>query len=119
MLASNFQSPSALRIEWCKARARAHHWQEECLLLDEEMGHVLRYFSWRAEWWKNIAEQFTGHAPDGTCAIIFREGRRAYALRQAAIQTGLKAHCIKTWDGLSDQLKKGEHAAQDIDKLVK
>ena len=27
----------ALRVEWCKACARAHRWQEECLLLHEEM----------------------------------------------------------------------------------
>ncbi|KAF8163735.1 hypothetical protein B0H34DRAFT_650742, partial [Crassisporium funariophilum] len=27
----------ALRIEWCRARARAHWWQEECVLLNKEM----------------------------------------------------------------------------------
>jgi hypothetical protein len=27
----------ALEREWCRARARAHRWQEECLLLNEEM----------------------------------------------------------------------------------
>ncbi|KAG6874530.1 hypothetical protein C0992_007603 [Termitomyces sp. T32_za158] len=33
----------ALRIEWCKARARAHRRQEECLLLNEEMHHASNY----------------------------------------------------------------------------
>ncbi|KAL4259471.1 CxC2-like cysteine cluster KDZ transposase-associated domain-containing protein [Pleurotus pulmonarius] len=33
----------ALRIEWCKARARAQRWQEECMLLWEEMRRVIEF----------------------------------------------------------------------------
>ncbi|KAJ3513191.1 hypothetical protein NLJ89_g3086 [Agrocybe chaxingu] len=42
----------ALRIEWCKARARAHRWQEECVLLAEEMRRVIAFFQWQCQWWK-------------------------------------------------------------------
>ncbi|KIM60962.1 hypothetical protein SCLCIDRAFT_26283 [Scleroderma citrinum Foug A] len=31
----------AIRVEWCKARARTHHWQEEVKLLFEEMQWML------------------------------------------------------------------------------
>ncbi|KAK0499953.1 hypothetical protein EDD18DRAFT_1348754 [Armillaria luteobubalina] len=31
-----------LRIEWCKTRAQAHRWREECKLLKVEMDCVKR-----------------------------------------------------------------------------
>jgi len=46
---------SALQVEWCKARAHVHRWQEECLLLREEMRRVLATFSWQCENWRRIA----------------------------------------------------------------
>ena len=113
-------SLAALRIEWCKARARTHRWQEECILLEEEMEHVIRYFSWRAKWWKDIAEHFVSMLmPAGTDEAIFREGKHAYALHQAASQGALQAHCADVWDRLQDRLKKGECAALDIESLIK
>ncbi|RDX44815.1 hypothetical protein OH76DRAFT_1328515, partial [Lentinus brumalis] len=47
---SNLQE--SLRVEWCKARARAQRWTEECELLQEEMRRVLQYHEWRADWWE-------------------------------------------------------------------
>ena len=46
---------AALRVEWCKAQARTHRWQEECLLLDEEMRRVTRFFTWQIKMWKERA----------------------------------------------------------------
>ncbi|KAG1814844.1 hypothetical protein EV424DRAFT_1473281 [Suillus variegatus] len=40
----------SLHVEWCKARARAHRWEEEVQLLCEEMRHVLSFFEWQARW---------------------------------------------------------------------
>ncbi|KAF8960091.1 hypothetical protein BDZ97DRAFT_1922493 [Flammula alnicola] len=88
---------AALCIEWCKARARAHRWQEECLLLQEEMHRVIAYFSWQAKKWRRQAE---GHADkvltssrtdarlvaaDTAAESIVREGKVTYAYQQAAI----------------------------------
>ncbi|KDQ23111.1 hypothetical protein PLEOSDRAFT_1017784, partial [Pleurotus ostreatus PC15] len=45
----------ALRIEWCKTRARAQRWQEECVLLGEEMRRVLEFHRWQAKEWETRA----------------------------------------------------------------
>ncbi|KAJ7271334.1 hypothetical protein B0H12DRAFT_972467, partial [Mycena haematopus] len=44
-------SPTAVRIEWAKTRARCHRWREEVDLLEAEMARVLRFFDWRTTWW--------------------------------------------------------------------
>ena len=46
---------TALRIEWCRTRARAMRWSEEVLLVQEEMRRVLEYMSWLANWWSSHA----------------------------------------------------------------
>ena len=42
----------ALELEWCRAWACAHRWQEECLLLNEEMRRVLAFFKWQVSDWR-------------------------------------------------------------------
>ncbi|KAF8233977.1 hypothetical protein L208DRAFT_1062997, partial [Tricholoma matsutake] len=42
-------------FDWCKACARAHCWQEECLLLEEEMQQVLMSFLWEIDVWRRRA----------------------------------------------------------------
>ncbi|KAM6504122.1 hypothetical protein JOM56_001065 [Amanita muscaria] len=108
----------ALRVEWCKARARAHRWQEECLLLEEEMTRVLRYFSWRADWWKAIADRMISSGFNTSDDDATAEGRCAYALRQSSLQVALKKNCEKTWHGLDVKLKEGDGAAEDINGFV-
>ncbi|SJL15638.1 uncharacterized protein ARMOST_19142 [Armillaria ostoyae] len=46
----------ALRMEWCKSRARAQRWQEECDLLIEELRRVQVTFACYAEQWTKRAE---------------------------------------------------------------
>ncbi|KAK0435653.1 hypothetical protein EV421DRAFT_1892517 [Armillaria borealis] len=46
----------ALRMEWCKSRARAQRWQEECDLLIEELHRVQVTFACYAEQWTKRAE---------------------------------------------------------------
>jgi hypothetical protein len=46
---------TALRIEWCKARARAQRWSEEVRLLLEEMRRILEFLNWRATFWETRA----------------------------------------------------------------
>ena len=45
---------SVLWIEWCKARARAHRWQEECLLLKEEMRCIVQFFDSKVAHWNGF-----------------------------------------------------------------
>lgn len=115
----------ALRVEWCKARARAHRWQEECLLLDEEMRRVKMFLGWQIEIWNDRASQTfptlnNTHSPENANLPLgireqelAEEGRRAYAYRQAAICRRIQHHCEVKWAGLSESLRAGEGAAID------
>jgi hypothetical protein len=53
---ANLWTGSQVRVEWCKARARAMHWSEEVELLQEEMRRVLQFFGWQATWWDSQRE---------------------------------------------------------------
>ncbi|KAF9456838.1 hypothetical protein BDZ94DRAFT_1176782, partial [Collybia nuda] len=77
----------ALRIEWCRARARAHRWQEECLLLQEEMRRVKEYFAWEEQLWIGRAVMVV----PGVDPLV-AEGQRAYAFRQAMVRSELRSH---------------------------
>ncbi|KAG1851559.1 hypothetical protein C8R48DRAFT_750003 [Suillus tomentosus] len=44
---------AGVRIEWCKARARAARWSEEVDLLLEEMRRVLAYLEWEIGAWRS------------------------------------------------------------------
>ncbi|KAI0747825.1 hypothetical protein C8Q80DRAFT_1316398 [Daedaleopsis nitida] len=82
---------ASLRVEWCKARARAQRWSEECELLQEEMHRVLAYHEWRGSWWEcQVGRNFADK-------LDYQEGADAYAFRQASIQRGIRARCQKAW----------------------
>ncbi|KAJ7572817.1 hypothetical protein C8J56DRAFT_756599, partial [Mycena floridula] len=40
-----------LRIEWCKSRAQAQRWREECILTIEEMRRVVAFMVWAKDQW--------------------------------------------------------------------
>ncbi|KAF8131200.1 hypothetical protein EV363DRAFT_1165737 [Boletus edulis] len=80
-----------LRIEWCKARARAHRWAEEVKLLLEEMWRTVVFFEWDATDWNTRGVEFTSDDP----ALL--EGFRAYAQRQAALRRALATSCCMSW----------------------
>ncbi|KAG6871074.1 hypothetical protein C0992_011776, partial [Termitomyces sp. T32_za158] len=92
----------ALRIEWCKARARAQRWQEECVLLDEEMRRVLAFFRHQEGVWNMRAVRAYSHVDSYTAA-----GLRSYAQRQAMLQQQLQLKCQRDWQGLSHQINNG------------
>ncbi|KAH7918603.1 hypothetical protein BV22DRAFT_1024324 [Leucogyrophana mollusca] len=80
-----------LRLEWCKARARAMRWSEEVELLEEEMRRVLQYLRWHATWWDNQSDRRTQPDP------AEREGLRAFAVRQADHRRTLAAQFTALW----------------------
>ncbi|KAG6895616.1 hypothetical protein C0992_000364, partial [Termitomyces sp. T32_za158] len=93
----------ALRIEWCKSRARAQRYQEECLLLQEEMRRVLAYFDKREQHWTTIASMSYLHNLDHQS----QAGMRAYAHRQAALQHSFATTCRATWKELPNLIMTG------------
>ncbi|RDX41714.1 hypothetical protein OH76DRAFT_1459063 [Lentinus brumalis] len=84
-------SGAGLRVEWCKARARAMRWSEEVELLQEEMRRTQEYHNWRASWWQeHVGRTFQQRAE-------LTEGMRAYAHRQAAIRRRMSEYCKRAW----------------------
>ncbi|KAF7982027.1 hypothetical protein HWV62_30280 [Athelia sp. TMB] len=90
-----------LRIEWCKARARAYRWSEEVFLLLEEMTRVQKYHSWHAAWWEDQA-----FARDGL-TVEESEGFAAYAFRQSHIRTAMGAVCTAAWQDVEKYVSLG------------
>ncbi|KZP24407.1 hypothetical protein FIBSPDRAFT_1011668, partial [Athelia psychrophila] len=80
-----------LRIQWCKARARAMRWSEEVLILREEMVRVLVFLTWHALWWERQALRRTGLSPEAA------EGVAAYAYKQANIRRKIRASFDTLW----------------------
>ena len=67
-------------MEWAKAKARANRWEEEVILLDEEMRRVLEFCKWKASWWGEQINRREGLAEP------LAEGLRAYAEEQADME---------------------------------
>ena len=97
----------ALRIEWAKTRARSLRWSEEVDLLEEEMRRILRFLTWRADWWEGQVGRRC--LPDGPEL----EGETAYAMRQAAVQSGLHRSFALKWETLPELIRKGR-AGEDL-----
>lgn len=92
---------SALRVEWCKARARASRWSEECKLIEEEMRRVIAFHAYQARWWLDQIGLKTAASEE------HREGLVAYALCQAELRTSLGTFCKHTWRNVSEWLEVG------------
>ena len=86
---------TALCLEWCKARARAHRWQEECSLLEEEMRRIKVFFGWQGRYWTEMA------------AVAGTEGPCAYGCRQAAMRQSMLDYCENAWKDTDEYLRFG------------
>lgn len=104
-----------LRIEWCRARARSMRWNEEVLLLREEMRRVLTFLEWRASWWVGQAGRESLVSP------AHAEGLQAYGHRQASVQRALLVSFKSKWCQVNEYISSGkgmsdaEADAQDVD----
>ncbi|KAF9496303.1 hypothetical protein BDN71DRAFT_1468824 [Pleurotus eryngii] len=96
----------ALRIEWCKSRARAQRWQEECVLLQEEMRRVIQFHQSTANQWLTRANEAE------------TEGARAYAWRQQAVRETLLTMCRETWKDVGQFVEMGEGAVKAGQPLI-
>jgi hypothetical protein len=79
-----------MRIEWCKARARAMRWEEEVYLLQEETRRILQFFEWEALRWD-------GRVAASTDEVADCESRIAYARRQASLRRRLAQRFQDMW----------------------
>jgi len=100
-----------MRIEWSRARARAHRWQEEALLLEEEMRRVLAFFTWKAQKWIDLAvsvQEEVLEAQESTFSTEVQRqihsGKIAHAKQQASLYKAMGEYCRTRWKGLSDKL---------------
>lgn len=86
-----------LRVEWAKSLARAERWEEEVLLLREEMRRVLVVFEHQAQWWRSQGPLRTTKDPH------LLSGLRAYAEKQASIREQLASDFASMWlQGVKD-----------------
>ncbi|KAF8487958.1 hypothetical protein F5888DRAFT_1588436, partial [Russula emetica] len=67
----------ALHVEWAKSMAQADRWEEDVVLLDEEMHCMLKFCEWKADWWVRQVPL----RKDVTKPLA--EGLKAYAAEQA------------------------------------
>ncbi|KAK0494247.1 hypothetical protein EDD18DRAFT_1107274 [Armillaria luteobubalina] len=91
----------ALCIEWCKSRARAQHWQEECELLVEEIRCVKVTFQFYEKVWKDRAER------------VDLSSARAYTLKQAALWQELEKSAAEQWSSTLMSLPPLPHEVPD------
>ena len=85
--------PLALRVQWCRARARVMRWTEEISLVQEEMRRVCAYLSCYADWWSNHANVGYMKQYDP----FLSEGLAAYAERQAHLRTSMRGLFEDLW----------------------
>ena len=88
-------------MEWCKSHARAKRWQEEVLLLQEEMRRVLMFLESEAQTWK-VRIQFSKQGIDEPT----QEGLSAYAHEQSAVRQELKAYFEDMWKEVEEFVRK-------------
>ncbi|KAF7305217.1 CxC2 domain-containing protein [Mycena kentingensis (nom. inval.)] len=90
---------TAMRVEWCRAYARARRWQEEIRILEEETRRLRVSLSHEGRIWalRGLA------IAEGGGNDRVKEGRAAYAAKQAAMydEMALRAELIRTeiWKG--------------------
>lgn len=81
----------ALRVEWCKSKARAARWREEVILVEEEMRRVIAFSHWKAKWWIDQAER--RQAVDDA----LKDGLKAFALEHADSETKFANYLDLQW----------------------
>lgn len=80
-----------MRAEWAQTRARMCRWEEEVLIIQEEMRRVLAFFEWKSTWWLEQANQRQGLESSIESGVI------AYAHKQANICLCMAARCAIYW----------------------
>ena len=83
------------RVSWLRAKARRDRWEEECDLLEAEMGWTLNYFKFQQDRWEKYAVEGVEHA-------------RSYGYRQREIWQYLYNHAAIEYDACMDAISKDD-----------
>jgi len=81
-----------MRVEWAQCIARADRWEEEAILLQEEMRRVVHFLEWKSKDWVSRAD-----ARAGVVAQEVRSGLSAYARKQASVFRNLAIRFCQRW----------------------
>jgi hypothetical protein len=81
----------SLQVEWSKSQARKDRWEEEVVIVQEEMRRVIAYHEWRARWWRSQAARRS----DVDDSLL--HGVAAYAEKQAHFSEQLAWQCAAYW----------------------
>lgn len=84
--------PTAVRVEWAKAKARAERWTEEVLLVNEEMRRTIAYCRWQSAWWKSQVGERQNISPE------LVDGMAAYAFEHADLEERFALDLERRWD---------------------
>ncbi|KAK7437564.1 hypothetical protein VKT23_018462 [Stygiomarasmius scandens] len=107
----------AVRVEWCKARARMLRWKEEVLLLTEELRRMQHYAIWKGEWWMARRVSLEGSYKVENVSAALQEGLDAYAWQQTQFQTDEAMKIRERWDGLSEHARKVLERIPDLSTI--
>jgi hypothetical protein len=83
-----------LRHEWVRMKARKERWDEEQLLLLEEMRRTVQFLKWKAHWW---CDRTSRRVVDDD---KLRSGLYAYPLRQSDMLLTLADLYQTKWNGI-------------------
>ena len=81
-----------MRVEWAQCIARADRWEEEAILLQEEMRRVVHFLEWKSKEWVSMAG-----ARASVVTPEVRSGLSAYAHKQASIFHNLATRFCQRW----------------------
>ena len=80
-----------MQAEWSKARARMQRWNEELLIVQEEMRRAIVYLNWKAVWWRERSS-LRDHEDE-----TILSGVSGYAHKQAAVCSRMAENCALYW----------------------
>ncbi|KAJ7028751.1 hypothetical protein C8F04DRAFT_1212103 [Mycena alexandri] len=90
----------ALRVEWCRGYARMRRWNEDVVLIEEEMRRTIEFGAWMAGQWETCATART----EGVTPAL-QEGLCAYALEHVQRETDTSSLLSKRWGGLREKAR--------------
>jgi hypothetical protein len=103
-------------IEWTKSCARAARWEEEVILLEEEMQRVISFCQWKATWWRQRSDEVA------LSTAVLLEGAMAYAAEHEAFElrflSALEVRWGLVWLRASEKVNEQEGIEHRADSII-